>query len=104
MLCDHLEGWDREGGRETQEGCLGSGSEGWVRGSGTHQKQQLRGKVELFRGILLRVCVRVFFLLVLFVGQEEGVDSVSDALNLSWNGQVEMAWQGAGWKSGSSCV
>ena len=20
MLCDHLEGWDREGGRETQEG------------------------------------------------------------------------------------
>ena len=19
MLCDHLEGWDREGGRETQE-------------------------------------------------------------------------------------
>ena len=22
MLCDHLEGWDREGGRETQEGRL----------------------------------------------------------------------------------
>ena len=21
MLCDHLEGWDREGGRETQEGA-----------------------------------------------------------------------------------
>ena len=20
MLCDHLEGWDREGGRETKEG------------------------------------------------------------------------------------
>ena len=20
MLCDHVEGWDREGGRETQEG------------------------------------------------------------------------------------
>ena len=20
MFCDHLEGWDREGGRETQEG------------------------------------------------------------------------------------
>ena len=20
VLCDHLEGWDREGGRETQEG------------------------------------------------------------------------------------
>ena len=20
MLCDHLEGWDREGGRETQKG------------------------------------------------------------------------------------
>ena len=20
MLCDHLEGWDREGGREVQEG------------------------------------------------------------------------------------
>ena len=20
MLCDHLEGWDREGGKETQEG------------------------------------------------------------------------------------
>ena len=20
LLCDHLEGWDREGGRETQEG------------------------------------------------------------------------------------
>ena len=20
MLCDHLEGWDREGGRETREG------------------------------------------------------------------------------------
>ena len=20
MLCDHLEGWDREGGRQTQEG------------------------------------------------------------------------------------
>ena len=20
MLCDHLEGWDREGGRDTQEG------------------------------------------------------------------------------------
>ena len=20
MLCDHLDGWDREGGRETQEG------------------------------------------------------------------------------------
>ena len=20
MLCDHLEGWDREGGREAQEG------------------------------------------------------------------------------------
>ena len=20
MLCDHLEGWDKEGGRETQEG------------------------------------------------------------------------------------
>ena len=26
VLCDHLEGWDREGGRETQEGgdiCIG---------------------------------------------------------------------------------
>ena len=21
VLCDHLEGWDREGGRETQEGA-----------------------------------------------------------------------------------
>ena len=23
MLCDHLEGWDGEGGRETQEGGYG---------------------------------------------------------------------------------
>ena len=32
MLCGHLEGWDREGGRETQEGGeveVGRRWEGW---------------------------------------------------------------------------
>ena len=30
MLCDHLEGWDREGGRETQGGKPWGGGDGGV--------------------------------------------------------------------------
>ena len=29
MLCDHLEGWDREGGREMQEGGDKKGKKKW---------------------------------------------------------------------------
>ena len=41
MFCDHLEGWDREGGREAQEGGdkLCGHLEGWDREGGRETKE-----------------------------------------------------------------
>ena len=50
MLCDHLEGWDREGGRETQEGgggVGGGGGEERKKGRKEGRKAKIQNEMEM---------------------------------------------------------
>ena len=41
MLCDHLDVWDREGGREMQEGGREGGRQGGREGKGKKEKDTM---------------------------------------------------------------
>lgn len=74
--------------REGSQGCRGAWSEGRAHGGGTRQKQEFTGKGRASEWHFIEGFSGLFFVYLFSVRlcslcrQEEGVDSVSDTLNL----------------------